>query len=130
VHFHLEAGAALATCTGSLAALFGAKDTDRDGKGFMGGVWSVVGGGVAWQAGEKTGLFLDALLVSRGLQGANPGWVGRRPVAGPRCALTGGGISSLESDRGVRGGGRPGALTNDRGPTPSAAPPCFSVDPP
>jgi len=41
VHLHLEAGAALATCTGSLAALFGGKHSDDDRGGFMGGAWSV-----------------------------------------------------------------------------------------
>ena len=80
VHFHVEAGAALATCTGSLAALFGGKHSDDDGEGFMGGAWSVVGGGVAWQTGEKTVLFLDALLVSRGFRVANTGWIGGPPV--------------------------------------------------
>ena len=89
VHLHLEAGAALATCTGSLAALFGGKHSDDDG-GFMGGAWSVVGGGVAWQAGEKTVLFLDALLVSRGFQVANTGWIG-----GPPFVLTLGAKYSL-----------------------------------
>jgi len=90
VHFHLEAGAALAACTGSLAALFGAEHPDEDGGGFMGGAWSVVGGGVAWQAGEKTVLFLDALLVSRGFQVANTGWIG-----GPPFVLTLGAKYSL-----------------------------------
>ena len=79
-HFHVEAGAALAACTGSLAALFGGKHSDDDGEGFMGGAWSVVGGGVAWQTGEKTVLFLDALLVSRGFHVANTGWIGGPPV--------------------------------------------------
>ena len=90
VHFHVEAGAALAACTGSLGALFGGKHSDEDGEGFMGGAWSVVGGGVAWQAGDKTVLFLDALLVSRGFQVANTGWIG-----GPPVVLTLGAVYSL-----------------------------------
>jgi len=80
VSLHLDAGAALATCTGSLAALFGGTH-DHDGEeGFMGGVWNVVGGGVAWQVNPSTVLFLDALLVSRGFQVANTGWIGGPPL--------------------------------------------------
>ena len=77
---HVGVGAALATCTGAIAAFFGGAHDHDDGPGFMGGAWNTLTVGGAIPMGASTRLFADAMLVMKGARLATADWIGGPPV--------------------------------------------------